>query len=100
MGGVSKDSGELDRPDIPTRTVSGGQMAKPRWMGWIVMSATLLAAPARAADVALVAQINGAPTLTRGGATTPLQRGMALAAGDVVETDASAATEVVSIWMR
>ncbi len=72
-------------------------MAKPRWMGWVVVSAALCAAPVRAADIALVAQINGAPTLTRGAKTEPLQRGAALAAGDVVETDASSKAKLLLV---
>jgi hypothetical protein len=54
--------------------------------GFLLAFGLLLAVPASAADTALVAQINGAPTLTRAGSTQPLQRGAVVQVGDVVET--------------
>ncbi len=52
-------------------------------------------AAAQAADTAWVARINGAPTLSRGEKSVPLQRGDAVAAGDVIQTDAGSKVKLL-----
>jgi len=53
------------------------------------------APPTKAAGPAVVAQINGAPVVTRAGQSTPLQVGGALMIGDVVGTDERSKVRIV-----
>ena len=55
----------------------------------------LFALPGAAADTAVVAGLRGAPTVTRGGASTPLRRGDAVAIGDRIATDASSRVKLL-----
>ena len=56
----------------------------------------LLLAPAvNASEAGLVAGINGAPTVTRAGATQPLKRGDAVEVGDRLTTDATAKIKIL-----
>jgi hypothetical protein len=55
----------------------------------------LFALPCAAADTAVVAGVRGAPTVVRDGATTPLQRGDAVATGDRIATDASSRVKLL-----
>jgi hypothetical protein len=61
------------------------------------LAALLLAqaAAAAAVDVAWVAGINGAPTVTRAGKAAPLKRGDAVARGDTISTDATAKVKLL-----
>ena len=63
--------------------------AETAWFGTcgLVMLALPMATIATAGETAWVAQINGAPTLSRGGTSSPLQRGASVQAGDTVETN-------------
>ena len=55
----------------------------------------LLALPCAAAETAVVAGVRGAPTVSRDGASTPLRRGDAVAAGDRIATDASSRVKLL-----
>jgi hypothetical protein len=55
----------------------------------------LVATSAGAAESAWVAQINGAPTLSRAGKAEPLQRGMSMQAGDTIETNEGAKVKLL-----
>lgn len=61
----------------------------------VVIALVATATSAFATDSAWVAQINGAPTLTRAGATTALQRGAAVQVGDAIETDEAAKVKLL-----
>jgi hypothetical protein len=54
-----------------------------------------LASPAHAVGAGLVAGINGTPTVTRAGATQPLERGDAVDVGDRLTTDAKAKLKIL-----
>ena len=66
-------------------------------MRGLMMMAMLvaLAAPALAGEVGVVAGIDGAPTVVRGGAARPLGRGDTVALGDRIVTDATAKVKVL-----
>lgn len=67
----------------------------PRGLLVLNLLLALLAAPARGADPAVVARINGAPTVERAGKSGPLRVADVVAPGDVVRTDASAKVKLL-----
>jgi len=67
----------------------------PGWLLAASLSLAVLAAPARGADSAVVARINGAPRVERAGQRQPLRPADVVSPGDVIVTDASAKVKLL-----
>ena len=61
----------------------------------LVLALLLATTTAFAGEAGWVAGVNGAPTVTRAGATQPLQRGDSVAVGDRIATDAAAKVKIL-----